>query len=135
MGKKAPKASRKLAAKGEIKRQIQERHKHRGLKKRIEGRKAQRVAKSKEHGKDSGKENHKVRHVSDDGEENNDADTKYDINILITRLALNFVKVPGHVGRRHPRCRIHECRGRERAHLMSFIKHILIYGLGWSIAN
>lgn len=35
MGKKAPKASRKLAAKGEIKRQIQQRRKHQKVKKQF----------------------------------------------------------------------------------------------------
>ncbi|GJJ07386.1 hypothetical protein Clacol_001588 [Clathrus columnatus] len=39
MGKKAPKASRKLAAKGGIKRQIQERHKRQKIKKQIDRRK------------------------------------------------------------------------------------------------
>lgn len=39
MGKKAPKASRKLAVKGGIKRQIQERHKRQKIKKQIDRRK------------------------------------------------------------------------------------------------
>ena len=40
MGKKAPKASRKLAASGELKRKIQERHKQQKVKKQIKNRKA-----------------------------------------------------------------------------------------------
>jgi hypothetical protein len=116
MGKKAPKASRKLAVKGEIKRQIQERHKHQKLKKRIDGRKAQKVAKSKEHGKARGKENEEVHDGGDGAEETHDAESKYGMDLLMVGLVLKAVKVPGHVRRRHSGCRIHECRGRECAH-------------------
>ena len=79
MGKKAPKASRKLAAKGEIKRQIQERHRHQKVKKRIDGRKnqTQKVSKSnlKERGKGKGIENEEIRDEDVDGED--DPDTRY----------------------------------------------------------
>jgi nucleolar complex protein 2 len=66
MGKKAPKASRKLAAKGELKRQIQERHKHQKVKKQINIRKAQKAAKA--NGKSNGKSREKNA-VSDDRED------------------------------------------------------------------
>ncbi|KAF8507692.1 Noc2-domain-containing protein [Hysterangium stoloniferum] len=66
MGKKAPKASRKLAAKGELKRQIQERHKHQKVKKQINIRKAQKAAKA--NGKSKGRGHDK----GEDGDEEDD---------------------------------------------------------------
>lgn len=93
MGKKAPKASRKLAAKGELKRQIQERHKHQKTKQRIDTKRAQKAR-----GKGKGK-------VVEDGEEAEEEedqkkDSKYVIGVsLVRRMILRSFKIQGNVSR------------------------------------
>jgi nucleolar complex protein 2 len=84
MGKKAPKASRKLAVKGELKRQIQERHKHQKVKKRLDGRKVQKGTKAKENGK--GKEKEAVLDEEDDDDEEIDQEGEKYAHPFVSRM-------------------------------------------------
>ncbi|KAF8591770.1 Noc2-domain-containing protein [Ramaria rubella] len=96
MGKKAPKASRKLAAKGELKRQIQERHKHQKVKKRLDGRKAQKTAKpGKNKGKEKEQEQDEIRDENHDEEESDGEGGKFKEMTVDDFLGAGFMDAGG----------------------------------------